>query len=1427
MTHHRISNDADIAAEFGEALRAAGFRLQGAPVMDGAWHRAAVEGDKGRRQSGRYRGYLDGRPAGFAENFKDPSRTGAWKASAEAPRLSAAERAAARLKIATEKAIAESGAERRLDAIAERCSAEWERAAPAPADHAYILRKGSSAEGLRVNVAGQLLVPMRDFAGRIRSLQTIAADGAKLFPLGSRVHGLHLLLGEVRPGGVLLVAEGYATGRTLFDAEVPGAAVAVAFAKPNFVAIAEHYGKQVPGLRIGICGDNDHHLPRRDPPLRNVGKEDAEKAARATGSTAVVPAFEPHEAGTDWNDYAAAHGLDAVRAAIEAALPPQPPPPLEPHYPAPENTRAEALNALDLEVGYFFERAAAHVSAAEAWRKGTAALDLVHPPKSPGRRRALRAARAEMAAVHGPDWQKPGHRLLLPAAAGGGKTRLTAAEIAKRLPELGRVAFYTDTLDNAGAVASKIPTAKVVRGRSAIDPKSATGARMCLRHQAAEAVAFAGLPVGRTICRDADGRTCPLFAGCAYQRAAAERREGTTVSVGSHEYVTLRGGMPAPDVVVIDENCVSKLIGHVEFGADRLLPVEMPEWHAGGLAAATAYRDFMRRVAEAVQDPAGILAGLRSRGIGDAAAFTPAVAFLRAVEEREYTSGITPTMDDAAVLERLERHARSEIHAVLKMLLALRAEIALPRDQAHGVAFHPDKPVTVDGRQERQNRISVHYRKDLAFRADVPVLVLDASGDAEIYRQLLGDRLTAAAAVQCERNVEVVQVRDATLPRSSLLGTDRRGDALSDTSPARAERLRAEMVATANALAAKHGDLFMLATNMAVEAAVTADAAEVGVNAVVVTGHFGKLRGRNDYEYCAAGMVLGRNQPPASAMEGMARAIWADDPEPLTLSRTYEKATRGIRMRDGSAMPVEVDVHPDPRVQRVLELHRERESEQAADRLRLIHNAERKVLYVACNLPLNLTVDRVVTRRALVHEATGRVDNGQEGKGRRIYGNRLAEAYRLSGGILPLSHRELSRVFSGLWPSERRAREDLGKSAVSAIRTLLAETALFRPALVTYRLEGQRCPSRALVSPDIPDGRAALQALLGKPVVAYEAEDGPEPPEPPSAPRPPPPAEHASEPAVPNTMEVSMPHSSGEPGAMRSPTALMLAQHGVALADSADASRCYPDLWKTPAAARQAFYRARRVTAPCGEAPEGHRHAPLRQVSYQSAGVGKRATSLTFDPAAMPPDDLRAWLEARIGPLVRFELDPEHPPPDVPEAQVDTPPQAQEPQGNEPPKPENASPPPEPQGNDHHAEPDGSGSGSEANPAWPEEPTRRPPEAVNGSEGMGASDAPELPPGPPEPVAAPSAAVVPAELQAVQLLRQRLRLADLAMRLREARPKRTYAVRAVEWNEMEIAARSAAQLPTTAWRTWREEAGPEGVVPPQAAGSAVVESAYR
>lgn len=108
---------------------------------------------------------------------------------------------------------------------------------------------------------------------------------------------------------------------------------------------------------------------------------------------------------------------------------------------------------------------------------------------------------------------------------------------------------------------------------------------------------------------------------------------------------------------------------------------------------------------------------------------------------------------------------------------------------------------------------------------------------------------------------------------------------------------------------------------------------------------------------------------------------------------------------------------------------------------------------------------------------------------------------------------------------------------------------------------------------------------------------------------------------------------------MPDPAAVMLARGGVVLADSADASRCYSEVWRSSAAARQAFHRAKRAAEPTGHGRGGDCHAPLRRAVYQRAGAGKRPASLAFDPAVVPLDGLRSWLEERVGPLARFEAE--------------------------------------------------------------------------------------------------------------------------------------------------------------------------------------------
>lgn len=94
-------------------------------------------------------------------------------------------------------------------------------ASPAPADNAYLLKKGVKAHGARVH-EGALVIPMRD-GEELHSLQFIDAAGDKRFLTGGRVTGCYFSV--VKPEGPL---EGFATG----------CAVAIAFNAGNVWAVA-------------------------------------------------------------------------------------------------------------------------------------------------------------------------------------------------------------------------------------------------------------------------------------------------------------------------------------------------------------------------------------------------------------------------------------------------------------------------------------------------------------------------------------------------------------------------------------------------------------------------------------------------------------------------------------------------------------------------------------------------------------------------------------------------------------------------------------------------------------------------------------------------------------------------------------------------------------------------------------------------------------------------------------------------------------------------------------------------------------------------------------------------------------------------------------------------------------------------------------
>lgn len=288
--------------EFRVAMLGAGLVPPDDLIPDAALHRFPTDNRRGGK-SGWYVLHLDGIPAGGFGCWRNGvSQT--WCAKSDSA-MTEAEREAHRQRIKAIRAQRNEADAARQQNEADRAATRWQ-AASTPDAHPYLTRKNVRAYGIRQD--GQtLLIPLRDTAGKLHSLQTITPDGEKRFR--GRMRGCYHAIGT-KPANLLIVCEGYATGASIH--EVTGYSVAVAFNAGNMQSVAAALHKAYPGLTLVIATDDDHLTPG------NPGMSAARQAALAVGGFVVAPQFpanRPSKA-TDFNDLAALAGPDAVCACF-------------------------------------------------------------------------------------------------------------------------------------------------------------------------------------------------------------------------------------------------------------------------------------------------------------------------------------------------------------------------------------------------------------------------------------------------------------------------------------------------------------------------------------------------------------------------------------------------------------------------------------------------------------------------------------------------------------------------------------------------------------------------------------------------------------------------------------------------------------------------------------------------------------------------------------------------------------------------------------------------------------------------------------------------------------------------------------------------------------------------------------------------------
>ncbi|WP_147298881.1 hypothetical protein [Rhodosalinus sediminis] len=533
---------------------------------------------------------------------------------------------------------------------------------------------------------------------------------------------------------------------------------------------------------------------------------------------------------------------------------------------------------------------------------------------------------------------------------------------------------------------------------------------LCERPQYVRRLEQAGLGVFRYACRSDNGDRCVHYDGCRYIKQFAnpqiwEAPEtcANVVRIGVHSYLGLpRNPIQAdPDLVIIDEAFVEQMVSDDQLvrRAEVRQYIKSPDHPKLG-----------RHIVEALEDGEPVLKRLRESGVnaGD----------LNAID----VEGLRPEHDfDASQTSEPAVRGQPGLYYRLRRLIdILRDELALApaRDHVERLVYsHGD------------DAVRLCYMLDLDLPETTAILCLDATADPMLLEKVLGP--LKVETIDVRQRAFVSQVYDRTGSKSYWVGK---------TAPI------GKLIDVANAWA-DFGERPLIVGSKDLEQRLRS---EPSLHADVEIMHFSALRGSNAAEDCSVIFLAGRNMPRPSSVDYKARAMFWDDPELLQhdLGVLEEGGVnphvrlpaelRGYTQSDLNPRPqsgVYVPCFSDPRIEAIHAQIREAETMQALGRLRLVHSPYRKRLFLLSNLPVEVSVDRLLA-----------FDN--------LMPDRL-EMELLRKGHVPLTPVGLMKMRPDLVTSEEQAKKLLQRSRVSQLDNLKALPDLRRFSLFAVEFEAK------------------------------------------------------------------------------------------------------------------------------------------------------------------------------------------------------------------------------------------------------------------------------------------------------------------------------------------------------------------------------------
>lgn len=251
-------------------------------IADGVLHRAHVDGDKRGTKNGAYILHADGKPSGWLQHFCSGIYS-KWTLSGKREPMTQVMRE----QIEADKQRRKIEQQARHNDAADKARFIWSNSKTVTEQnqHPYLIRKNVKPYGVRLYRDDALVIPIYDESKSLINLQMIQPDGTKRFLSGGRKKDCFAVIGKPGTDSLIQIAEGWATGASLYEST--DFCTVIALDAGNLEAVARVFRRLYPKHSIIIFGDND-----------DIGIKAARSAAIAVGGQYMLPAT----VGNDWND---------------------------------------------------------------------------------------------------------------------------------------------------------------------------------------------------------------------------------------------------------------------------------------------------------------------------------------------------------------------------------------------------------------------------------------------------------------------------------------------------------------------------------------------------------------------------------------------------------------------------------------------------------------------------------------------------------------------------------------------------------------------------------------------------------------------------------------------------------------------------------------------------------------------------------------------------------------------------------------------------------------------------------------------------------------------------------------------------------------------------------------------------------------------